>query len=1282
MAPADPLTIVVVDGEPLAFASGLAALEHARDLQPGARVGIADGSEEEAGELAARLCAQASAGQVLVSHPVRSVAAERGWKEFRELGVLELGDGGAPVRAWELLWREPGPRTRVRLCGPLELAVEGRDLAPELPGGQASALLAFLLDCPERTASRDELIGATWPDSPPRDPGAALRPILSRLRRALGEGGALEGRERLRLILPEPLWIDVAEATAAIEAARAAAKLGDWESVREGAETALGLLAAGFLPGYEAEWVEQRRRDLEERELEALEWVARSGLALGGPELARAESASRELIARSPYRETGHRFLIEALAAAGNAAEALRAYEALRVLLREELGATPAAELQALHGRLLAGADGAPAAGAAPAEPAAPKRVALPSVLAPRGESAFVGRGGELETLAASWAEAQAGRRRLALVAGEPGIGKTRLMSELALLAQREGTVLYAGCQEEALVSYQPFVEALRHYARSADVDWSRIALGAGAGELALLVPELAAALPEEAAAPAADPETRRYLLFEAVSTLLTEVSQRAPLLLVLDDLHWADRATLHLLRHTIRSSQEGSLLIVGAYRDAEIGPEHPLADLLADLRRDRLFDRVSLDGLDERGVSELIALHAGHAAPAALVGTVHEHTEGNPFFVEEVMRHLIETGVLFERGGRWTSALTADEIGVPEGVRDVLGGRLGRLSEPCRGALAAAAVLGREFRFETLLAMDVADEEALIAALEEAVEAQLVVEASGGATHGFTHALVREALYGGLSGPRRQRMHARAAAALEATAGEPPIAALAVQYRMAGPAGDAEKAVAYSVQAGGEAAGVSAWEEAAAHWEGALAVMAAVDGRERERAELDLVLGDLLGVAGDVGGQIACLEEALALFEGLGDVERTAQAHSRLGSAYSLIDSIYADHMDLNVAFRHFDAARAVFGQGPPRRALGHLEGGVAAALTYGVQTERGIEAGARSMEIGERTGDEVLWAKGAESGGWHLIVSGQLAAGFEQMERALEVVDRERRSLLAWMALNIRGQMSWGLASPDEAQSFFDRHIALPYVGETSFRQETADGVGRCHFSRGELGPARALLSDARPAWMTHALKPLLDLWDGRWDEVAALAARTLETSRRNGNRWDEWSSQHLAARVHQLRGEHRPAVENLERALAIVGPGGARYFELWVQIDLARAHADAGHTEAARRHVDRCLELVGNGEDWRGRAGQVALAEAVVLAAEGRGEEAEGRFAAALASFDRYRLRGDEADALHQWGRVLARGGDRGAAEAKLEGAQAIYREHGAGPVWLDLVAASRL
>ena len=922
------------------------------------------------------------------------------------------------------------------------------------------------------------------------------------------------------------------------------------------------------------------------------------------------------------------------------------------MLLREELGAAPAPEVQALHGRLLAGEGGGTTAPADPATTAAPApRVALPSVLAPRDSSAFVGRQPELAALGAVWREARAGNRRLALVAGEPGIGKTRLLSELAREAQPDGTVLYAACQEEALLSYQPFVEALR---------------------------QAGAALPE-VAEPSGDPEARRYLLFEATSALLDELADRAPLLLVLDDLHWADRATLHLLRHLVRAPRPVPLLIVGAYREAEVDAGHPLTGLLADLRRDRLFERLSLDGFDEGAVGELIALHAGYEASSGMVGTVHAHTEGNPFFVEEVMRHLIETGVLFERGGRWSSALTPDEIGVPEGVREVLGDRLGRLSEPCRAGLAAAAVLGRGFRFETLAAMELLDEEALIAALEEAVAAQLVVETDGSGAYEFTHALVRETLYARLSGPRRQRLHAAAARAIEAVEGEPPVASLALHYRLAGAAGDLEKAIAYSAQAGAEARQVAAWEEAAAHWEGALEAMSRLGGREHERAALHVALGEMMGLAGGLAPQIANFEAGLALYEELGEEERTAQVHSRLGSAHSLIDSIYADHLDIGLAFEHFDAARAVLGQGPPRKALGHLEAGVATAFTYGLRIPEGIEAGARAMAIGEELGDEVLWATGAESFGWHRIVAGELGEGFAQQEAATAVADRERHSLLAWMGLNIRGQMSWGLGSPDEAEGYFEGHMNLPYAGKTDYRHETADGVGRCFFSRGELAEARRLLPDARPAWVTHALKPLIDLWDGRWDEVGALAASALATSRGNGNRWDEWASHHLAARVEQLRGEGERAAGELRDALAIVAPGGAAYFELWVQIDLVRVEAANGRLEAARQHLERCREIVGNGEDWRGRGGQVELAAAVLAAAEGEIDAADAAFAAALAILERLRLVGDRADALHQWGRALAAAGARPEAAEKLEAALELYRDHGAGQAWTSRIEA---
>lgn len=1148
-------------------------------------------------------------------------------------------DGAPGGGATELRTATPGPRTRIRLCGPLALEIDGHDLAPGLPGGQAAALVGRLLADPQHAADRDELIDLLWPARPPRDPQAALRPVLSRIRRAIAPA-VLEGRERLRLALPEPVWIDADSADHAVRAARAAARSGAWRRAREHAEHALELVGPGFLPAAEGDWAAARRQELEELALEALEWIARSGPALGGADLAAAERAGRELVARAPFRETGYRFLMETLAAAGNAAEALRVYEDLRVLLRDELGAAPAAEVQAVHGRLLAAEAAAPPAPAA-APPAAaspePARVPLPALLSPREHAPFVAREAELARLRAAWADARAGRRRLVVLVGEPGIGKTRLTSELAVEAHAEGTVLYAACRQEALVSYQPFADALRHYARSTDLGWAVPQLGPGAAELARLVPELADALPAGADAAPADPETRRYLMFEAVSALLGAASARSPLLLVLDDLHWADHATLHLLRHVARAAQDASLLVVGTYRAAEVAGGHPLADVLADLRRDRLFERIALEGLDEREVGTLISSLAGHPAPGGLVGAVHQHTEGNPFFVEEVMRHLIETGVLFERGGRWVSALTPDEIGVPDGVREVLARRLEHLSAPCRAVLARAAVLGRECTFDVLRATVDVGEDELIDALEEAVAAQLVVEGQGrsGPVYAFTHALVREVLVTALSAPRRQRIHARAAAALEAVERDAQLASIAGHLRRAGSAADPERALAASLRAGMQAREVFAWDEAAAHWDGAAEVMARTGDRPAQRTALLVHLADLMALSGDLGRQIGHLERALALAQERGDDEAAAQAHSRLGMALSLIDSIFAEHLDLHRAFAHFDAAREVLDRGPVRRSRGHLETGVATALTYGLRIPEGIATARRGMAIAEELGDEVLWAGAAEACAWHSIVAGNIAEGLALLDRACAVAEREQRPFLAWMGWNMRGQLTWGLGAPDEAQAAFERPLELAYVGKSAYRRQVADGLGRCHVSRGELDAARRLLSDARPTWITHSLKPLVDLRDGRLREVAALAERVLATSRRTGNRWDEWAAQHLAARVASLEGDHASAAALLERALVIVTDGGAPYFELWVRPDLACALVAEGRVAEAREHADRCAAIVAGGEDWRGRAAHVALADAVVLDAEGRADAADARFAAARDIAARYRLAGDEEE-----------------------------------------------
>jgi tetratricopeptide (TPR) repeat protein len=272
--------------------------------------------------------------------------------------------------------------------------------------------------------------------------------------------------------------------------------------------------------------------------------------------------------------------------------------------------------------------------------------------------------------------------------------------------------------------------------------------------------------------------------------------------------------------------------------------------------------------------------------------------------------------------------------------------------------------------------------------------------------------------------------------------------------------------------------------------------------------------------------------------------------------------------------------------------------------------------------------------------------------------------------------MGSQMQGQLLWGLGAPDDAQAHFERLAQLPYVGEVAYRRQIADGVGRCHLARGEVAEARRLLPDATPTWVTHALGPLLDLWDGEWEAVEALAARVLTTSRRTGNRWDEWAALHLAARVAGRRGEHARGAALMQEALAILVDGGAGYFELWLRPDLARVLASGGALEEAHAQVERCRALMG-AERWRGRAGAVALAEAVVLAIEDRMGEAEPRFEAARTAFAGHGLAFDEADALHMWGRALLEAGDGAAARDRLEQALVQFGRAHAGPVWHERV-----
>ena len=448
----------------------------------------------------------------------------------------------------------------------------------------------------------------------------------------------------------------------------------------------------------------------------------------------------------------------------------------------------------------------------------------------------FVGRQREMGELKAALEEALSGSGQLVMLVGEPGIGKTRTAQELTTYARMRGAQVLSGrCYEEQGVPpYWPWVQAIRSYVRERESDALRSEMGSGAAEIAQIVSDVhqkvqgLKPLPEQDSAEAA-----RFRLFDAIATFLKSAGKSQPLVLVLDDLHWADTSSLLLLQFLARELAGSRLLVVGAYRDVELSRQHPLSETLAELTRERLTQRVLLRGLSEEDVGRFIEITSGTEAPPALVSAVHTQTEGNPLFVTEVVRFLVQEDTLAAHPepveGRAEEAWT---VRIPEGVREVIGRRLNRLSERCNETLTIAAVIGREFELGQLSRLvdpsassgQGLSQERLIEVLEEALGARVIEELpTAMGRYQFTHALIQETLVDELSLTRRVQHHARIAEALEDMYGadaEAHAAELAHHFGQAQALLGVDRLVHYSLPAGERALGAFAFEEALSHFQ------------------------------------------------------------------------------------------------------------------------------------------------------------------------------------------------------------------------------------------------------------------------------------------------------------------------------------------------------------------------------------------------------------------------------------------------------------------------------
>jgi class 3 adenylate cyclase len=741
----------------------------------------------------------------------------------------------------------------------------------------------------------------------------------------------------------------------------------------------------------------------------------------------------------------------------------------------------------------------------APTTPEQFAGVPLPARLDVTPPLGLVGRADELDLLRQSLKAVQARERRVVLLGGDIGIGKTTLMAQLAGDALEGGaTVLYGRCDEGLGIPYQPWAEALRHLIEHTSPELLSDHIAMHGGEIARLVPGVHRVLTEAPQRSGGDAEVRRYELFGSVVGLLAAVAARTPVLVVLDDLHWADKQTLLLLRHVVAHSISDRLLIAGAYRDVELTETHPLSDALAALRRETGVERITLRGLQDADTVALLESAAGHELDDAGVGLAHalyRETDGNPFFTLEVLRHLIESGVLVQAtDGRWSAGTDLADVGLPESVREVIGQRVRRLGEPTHAVLSQAAVVGRDFDLELLALVCERSEDELLDLLEPAAAAGVVIEQPKG--FAFAHALIQHSLYGALISARRRRIHLRVAEALEQLCDDDPgprIGELARHWAAATTPVDAAKAIEYARRAGDRALDALAPDDAVAWFTQALQILdQGSDADPRLRCDLLIGVGTAQRQDGDAEHRETLLEAA-ALARQLQDADRLAAAalanarHAvvggsdpeRVNSLEAAIDLLPEDDdatlaellsaLAFELSWSESESRRRWLAEeavamarrvGDPAtvvRVIGRASYALYASDTHELRLHYAMEA----LDLTEGVRDPGLRGIALDRAMWALLDDGNLTRFDELLAEQRLLTDRLGEPILRWGAAMLSATRTMISGTVEESQHALDELLeAANQSGDPASTIAWGSLAGELSVRRGQLAEYLRLL------------------------------------------------------------------------------------------------------------------------------------------------------------------------------------------------------------------------
>ncbi len=890
----------------------------------------------------------------------------------------------------------------------------------------------------------------------------------------------------------------------------------------------------------------------------------------------------------------------------------------------------------------------------------------------------MVGRDNEARTLRQALERATAGEGSLVALAGEPGVGKSRLAAESIRLARSLDVSAFVGnCYEgEGSRTMSCWADILQAVASVAPQDNLRELLGEGASELAKLYPALRHLFPELPPPLTLPPEAERAYLFDCYRQFLERLCRHQPVLFVLEDLHWADEPTMLLLQHLAPHLEGMAAMVLATYRDAELDVARPLSGALRDLVRERLVERITLRRLNEDGVAELLQALSGRPPTNELVSAIHGETEGNPFFVEEVYQHLEEEGRLFDQEGDWRADLSLEELDVPEGVRLVVGRRLERLADEGRAALTAAGVVGRRFDYALLEILSELEPDPLLDCIEAAEGLRLIEPVAGSTArevrYQFTHELIRQTLLQGLSLPRRQRLHARVAAALETHLGDDVVEAassMAHHLYQSGALADEAKTRRFLALAAKQALGSGGFAQALENLEAALSLTS--DLEDPEKVELLLQLGAAHRSLGDWEKTLEDWGDALDLCEATGDRARFASI---------AFDRTFLSGWKGQVIVA-MDSARRGLDQ------IGDLEGAerhqlqALAGMTHGLGV-RDYETGdaliAEAVHGAEALGDPTLLAqvsKMRQYNDYFSMRSRQALASGEAAIAAFEATGD------LWNLVEARGLLRLGRVFMGQPVMGVSENLALAqrlgnWGAQWWERDSEADAIwmltGDLERTEEALDHQAEVARTAGMGWwpIVEGARALVRFWSGDLEAARTVATNAVEHEPRGAMRGNQSATLFL---IDCYLGRKEEALARLDGGLLPSGSQAQGSGAWTMVVSGVEGLVVLGERERAAELYPWLLRAIETETVVAKFAHRLVQTAAGIGAAAGRlWPEAQEHFETALRQAEEIPFRSEQADVRFWYARMLIErdsGGDTERARMFLDEAIEIYREIGA-------------